>query len=154
MISKVITFTAALVFAVGLGVSAQAGAVSAPEMGVSASAPFKQLNQLVHKANFKKHKKIKTHRGGNKTHQRFNRHRSFDRFDKFYRRNDFGHRKRLHPKSDLSSGLFSRHKAPKTAAGLLPWTPAWHRHCVAKYKSFNPKTGTYLTFSGHRKFCS
>lgn len=147
MNSKVITFAATLVFAVSIGVSAQAGALFAPKHGVTASAPFKQFNQLVHKASFKKHKKIKTQ-------QRFNRHRNFDRFDKFYRRHDFGHRKRLHPKSDLSSGLFSRHKAPKTAAGLRPWTPAWHRHCAAKYKSFNPKTGTYLTFSGHRKFCS
>ncbi|MET1415012.1 BA14K family protein [Roseibium sp. HPY-6] len=37
---------------------------------------------------------------------------------------------------------------------MQPWTPAWHRYCAAKFKSFDPKIGTYLAFSGARKFCS
>lgn len=34
-----------------------------------------------------------------------------------------------------------------------PWTPAWYRYCAAKYRSFNPETGYYLSYSGRYKFC-
>lgn len=154
MISKVIAFTGALVVAAGLGVSANAAALN-----TAGSAAFKGVSQthaagLVHQAGLKKHKKIKHHRSSNRKHSRFNRHRSFDRFDKFYRRHDFGHRNRLHPKHHRSSRVFLSHQSPKKVTGLVPWTPAWHRHCASKYKSFNPKNGTFLTYSGHRKFCS
>ncbi|WP_346910570.1 BA14K family protein [uncultured Roseibium sp.] len=34
-----------------------------------------------------------------------------------------------------------------------PWTPQWYRYCSSKYRSFNPNTGYFVTYSGHRKFC-
>lgn len=34
-----------------------------------------------------------------------------------------------------------------------PWTPKWYRYCTSKYRSFNPSTGYFVTYSGHRKFC-
>ena len=34
-----------------------------------------------------------------------------------------------------------------------PWTRAWYRHCSRTYRSFNPRTGYYVTYSGHRRFC-
>ncbi|NVK34729.1 MAG: BA14K family protein [Rhodobacteraceae bacterium] len=37
--------------------------------------------------------------------------------------------------------------------GFQPWSPAWYRHCSAKYRSFNPQTGTYTTYQGAVKFC-
>ena len=34
-----------------------------------------------------------------------------------------------------------------------PWTPAWYRYCSRKYRSFNPRTGYFITYSGYRRFC-
>ena len=34
-----------------------------------------------------------------------------------------------------------------------PWTPAWYDYCMRKYRSFNPETGYYRTYSGHYRFC-
>jgi hypothetical protein len=34
-----------------------------------------------------------------------------------------------------------------------PWTPEWYDYCMAKYRSFNPETGYYRTYSGRYRFC-
>lgn len=34
-----------------------------------------------------------------------------------------------------------------------PWTKPWYRYCLSKYRSFDPKSGTYMTYRGVRKFC-
>ncbi len=34
-----------------------------------------------------------------------------------------------------------------------PWTPEWYDYCSAKYRSFNPETGYYLSYSGVYRFC-
>ncbi|WP_417686234.1 BA14K family protein [Roseibium sp.] len=37
--------------------------------------------------------------------------------------------------------------------GYQPWSPAWYDYCTARYRSFNPRTGTFTTYSGEQKFC-
>ena len=37
--------------------------------------------------------------------------------------------------------------------GFQPWSPAWYRYCSQKYRSFNPATGTYMTYRGVERFC-
>ncbi|WP_420414287.1 BA14K family protein [Roseibium sp.] len=37
--------------------------------------------------------------------------------------------------------------------GYQPWSPAWYDYCSAKYRSFNPQTGTYTTYRGVQRFC-
>lgn len=37
--------------------------------------------------------------------------------------------------------------------GYQPWSPAWYQYCSAKYRSFNPQTGTFTTYQGVQKFC-
>ena len=39
------------------------------------------------------------------------------------------------------------------AAGYQPWSPAWYQYCSAKFRSFNPTTGTYTTYRGEQRFC-
>lgn len=34
-----------------------------------------------------------------------------------------------------------------------PWTGEWYAYCSAKYRSFNPNTGMYLTYSGRYRMC-
>lgn len=34
-----------------------------------------------------------------------------------------------------------------------PWTPEWYAYCSRKYRSFNPRTGHYLAYSGRYRFC-
>lgn len=48
----------------------------------------------------------------------------------------------------------TRAPAPTRArGGYEPWSPAWVADCRARYKSFNPSTGYYTTYSGKQKFC-
>ncbi|WP_342642313.1 BA14K family protein [Rhodoligotrophos ferricapiens] len=37
--------------------------------------------------------------------------------------------------------------------GLQPWTPAWYRYCSSRYRSFDPNTGYFVTYSGRQAFC-
>ena len=34
-----------------------------------------------------------------------------------------------------------------------PWTPEWYDYCMSKYRSFDPETGYFRTYSGRLKFC-
>ena len=35
-----------------------------------------------------------------------------------------------------------------------PWTRAWYNDCAARYRSFDPGSGTYLGYDGARHFCT
>lgn len=35
----------------------------------------------------------------------------------------------------------------------VPGTPDWYAYCASKYKSFNPRTGLYLAYSGKYRRC-
>lgn len=34
-----------------------------------------------------------------------------------------------------------------------PWSPDWYAYCHSKYRSFDPRSGTYQPYYGPRKFC-
>lgn len=34
-----------------------------------------------------------------------------------------------------------------------PYTAEWYRYCDAKYRSFDPQSGTFMSYSGVRKLC-
>lgn len=34
-----------------------------------------------------------------------------------------------------------------------PWSEKWFEYCENKYRSFNPETGRYTTYTGAKKFC-
>lgn len=36
---------------------------------------------------------------------------------------------------------------------LEPWTASWYNYCDDRYRSFNPKTGTYRGYDGKDHFC-
>lgn len=42
---------------------------------------------------------------------------------------------------------------PYTKTGLAPYTPEWFAYCSRKFKSFDPRSGTYLAYSGKRRYC-
>jgi hypothetical protein len=37
--------------------------------------------------------------------------------------------------------------------GPAPWTPRWYSYCSAKYRSFDPRSGTYIAVNGVRYMC-
>lgn len=43
--------------------------------------------------------------------------------------------------------------APQASPGYLPWSPAWYDYCSSRYRSFNPRTGTFTTHGGEQRFC-
>lgn len=34
-----------------------------------------------------------------------------------------------------------------------PWSQQWYEACFARYRSFDPQSGTYLGYDGARHFC-
>ena len=34
-----------------------------------------------------------------------------------------------------------------------PWTQSWYRYCSQRYRSFNPRTGTFVGYDGLEHFC-
>lgn len=36
---------------------------------------------------------------------------------------------------------------------IEPWSRAWYDYCSSAYRSFNPRTGTYVGFDGDEHFC-
>ncbi|THV15689.1 BA14K family protein [Rhizobium rhizophilum] len=38
--------------------------------------------------------------------------------------------------------------------GIEPWTGAWHDYCSQRYRSFNPRTGTFVGYDGRTHFCT
>lgn len=39
------------------------------------------------------------------------------------------------------------------AGGYAPGSRGWVRYCSAKYRSFDPQSGTYLGYDGYRHYC-
>ena len=42
---------------------------------------------------------------------------------------------------------------PERSQALEPWSDAWLRACDARYRSFNPSTGTFRGYDGQDHFC-
>jgi hypothetical protein len=38
--------------------------------------------------------------------------------------------------------------------GIEPWTGAWYDYCSQRYRSFNPRTGTFVGYDGRTHFCT
>lgn len=36
---------------------------------------------------------------------------------------------------------------------IEPWTHDWYRYCMARYRSFDPQTGTFRGYDGYDHFC-
>ncbi len=54
--------------------------------------------------------------------------------------------------SVIGSALSNKAHA-RPAASPRPWTNDWYAYCGSKYRSFNPRTGYYLSYSGNHVFC-
>lgn len=39
-------------------------------------------------------------------------------------------------------------------ASIEPWSPGWYRYCESRYRSFDPRTGTFMGYDGVRHFCA
>jgi hypothetical protein len=37
--------------------------------------------------------------------------------------------------------------------GAEPWTRDWFDYCASRYRSFDPRSGTYVGYDGQRHFC-
>ena len=43
--------------------------------------------------------------------------------------------------------------APAYAYGPAPWSPAWYNYCASRYRSFDPRSGTFQPYNGPRRIC-
>jgi hypothetical protein len=40
------------------------------------------------------------------------------------------------------------------AGGLEPWSPEWYDYCSDRYRSFSPRSGTFVGYDGREHFCT
>ena len=43
--------------------------------------------------------------------------------------------------------------APVYSYAPPPWSPAWYNYCSHKYRSFDPRSGTFQPYYGPRQLC-
>ncbi|WP_083782851.1 BA14K family protein [Roseibium sp. TrichSKD4] len=66
---------------------------------------------------------------------------------------------RSHPRAYYPRPLAPRRvyrapsRIPLAKNGLVPFTPQWIAYCARKFKSFDARSGTYLAYSGKRRYC-
>lgn len=48
---------------------------------------------------------------------------------------------------------YYRVQQPRYYGGLEPWSREWYRYCASRYRSFDPGSGTFVTYGGQRRFC-
>lgn len=58
----------------------------------------------------------------------------------------------------IIGSAFAQPSQPRTVAaapayGPRPWSNDWYAYCSSKYRSFNPRTGYFVTYSGDHRFC-
>jgi len=56
----------------------------------------------------------------------------------------------------IASANQPRYVAPRYAApayGPRPWTRDWYQYCSARYRSFDPGSGTFQPYNGPRQLC-
>lgn len=53
----------------------------------------------------------------------------------------------------LGGWLGSQATREREPEELAPWSEGWYEYCTRKYRSFDPETGTYLSYDGERKAC-
>ncbi|QRM56255.1 BA14K family protein [Sinorhizobium sp. BG8] len=46
-----------------------------------------------------------------------------------------------------------REPRPVVVETLEPWSNGWFRYCSDRYRSFNPRTGTFVGYDGMEHFC-
>ena len=39
------------------------------------------------------------------------------------------------------------------AGGFEPWSAEWYDYCSDRYRSFNPRSGTFVGYDGQERFC-
>jgi Ni/Co efflux regulator RcnB len=46
-----------------------------------------------------------------------------------------------------------RYQHSRHTGGYEPWTKGWYNYCDNRYRSFNPRTGTFRGYDGRDHFC-
>lgn len=54
---------------------------------------------------------------------------------------------------DYDGPRHGRYNQRGYAQAYQAWSPEWYRWCENRYKSFNPRKGTYVTYGGEERFC-
>ena len=44
--------------------------------------------------------------------------------------------------------------ARPTYSSLEPWSRGWYQYCESRYRSVDPRTGTFMGYDGNRHFCA
>jgi hypothetical protein len=77
----------------------------------------------------------------------------YDRYETGYRRYEYRPAYRNHDYYPPARSYRVREVRDVRDPSYEPWTREWFRACEARYRSFNPRTGTYTTYGGEKRFC-
>lgn len=71
------------------------------------------------------------------------------------RRHDYYYDDRRYYRAPPPPPRYYRAPPPRRSYSYAPrpWTPAWYSYCTSKYRSFDPRSGTFQPYHGPRRMC-
>lgn len=51
------------------------------------------------------------------------------------------------------TGYYAPPRVVYAPRGYEPWSAAWYSYCESRYRSFDPRSGTFMGYDGRRHFC-
>jgi hypothetical protein len=59
----------------------------------------------------------------------------------------------VEPRRPAYAASSHQHYVWQPAHGLQAWTPEWYDYCSRRYRSFDPRSGTFMGYNGLRQMC-
>lgn len=57
------------------------------------------------------------------------------------------------PQQRLYAEPVEQRSVVQQSYGFQPWTPEWYDYCSRRYRSFDPRSGTFMGYNGLRQMC-
>jgi BA14K-like protein len=57
------------------------------------------------------------------------------------------------PRPVYSQPVYSEPAYGRAVGAMEPWSPQWQRYCSYRYRTFDPRSGTYVGNDGREHFC-
>lgn len=71
-----------------------------------------------------------------------------------YRRAPYYGPQPLRPRVIVPRAVEPKAAQPRVPVGVpQPWTAQWYAYCAEKYRSFDRRTGSFVTYAGRRRLC-
>lgn len=153
---KIITWCVSAVMAVGTLVSPAAAQFSGVQAPVTAAVPqaSTDVEQVQHRRYYRGGRHYRGHRGYYRGGRGYARHRGYYGSRGYYGRNRYyGHRRYGYRRNNNGAIALGVLGLAAGAAIANSGGSSHHSYCASRYRSYDPRSGTFLGYDGRRHVC-